>query len=86
MTPTERMALTRSATPYDPPVDQIKAKYEKLIAERQPVEAKICDAEGTLVGYILNGTAIIGSWSYAADGYTFKQWVELNNVKVIYAN
>lgn len=86
MTLAERKALTNSATPYEPPVDEIKAKYEKLIAERQPVEAKICDVEGTLVGYILNGTAIIGSWSYAADGYTFKQWVELNNVKVIYSN
>lgn len=85
MTPEERKALTKSATPYEPPVDEIKAKYDQLIAERKPVEAKICDAEGTLVGYILNGTAIIGSWSYVADGYTFKQWVELNNVKVIYS-
>ena len=86
MTSAEKMALIRNATPYEPPVDEIKAKYDKLIAERKPVEAKICDVEGTLVGYILNGTAIIGSWSYAADGYTFKQWVELNNVKVIYSN
>jgi len=86
MTPAERKALTKSAVEYDPPVDEIKAKYDKLIAERQPVEAKICDAEGTLVGYIINGTARIGSWSYLTDEFIFKQWVELNNVKVIYSN
>ena len=85
MTPEERKALTKSAVEYDPPVDEIKAKYDKLIAERQPVDAKICDAKGTLVGYILNGTARIGSWSYAADESIFKQWVELNNVNVIYS-
>lgn len=85
MTPAERKALTNSATPYEPPVDEIKAKYDQLIAERQPVEAKICDAEGTLVGYILDGMARIGCWSYSAISYTFKQWVELNNVKVIYS-
>ena len=86
MTPEERKALTKSAVEYDPPVDEIKAKYDQLIAERRPVEAKICDAEGTLVGYIINGTARIGSWSYSADESIFKQWVELNNVKVIYSN
>lgn len=86
MTQKEKNHIAANATPYEPPVDEIKAKYDQLIAERKPVEAKICDAEGTLVGYILNGTACIGSWSYAADGYTFKQWVELNNVKVIYSN
>lgn len=86
MTQQEIKALTKNTVEYEPPLDEIKAKYEKLIAERRPVEAKICDAEGTLVGYILNGIAYIGCWTYEADGWTFKHWVELNNVKVIYSN
>lgn len=73
MTPQERKEWTHSAIEYEPPVDEIKAKYDKLIAERRPVEAKICDAEGILVGYIFNGTAYNGSWAYVASGYMFKQ-------------
>lgn len=83
MTSAEKMALIRNATPYEPPVDEIKAKYDKLIAERKPVEAKICDIKGTMVGYVLNDTAYIGSWYYYAHGINFNNWLELNNLKLI---
>ena len=85
MTQEERIELTKAAVEYEPPIDEIKAKYDRLIAERQPVDAKICDAKGTLVGYIRYGIAYIGSWVYNADESIFKRWVELNNVTVIYS-
>ena len=83
MTPAERKSLTNSATPYEPPVEQIQADYDRLVASGKKPEAKICDIKGTMVGYVLNDTAYIGSWHYYAHGINFNNWLELNNLKLI---
>ena len=83
MTLAERKSLTNSATPYEPPVEEIKAEYDRLVASGKKPEAKICDINGTMVGYVLNDTAYIGSWHYWAHGINFSNWLELNNLKLI---
>ena len=83
MTQEEKNYLAAKATPYEPPVDQIKADYDKLVASGKKPEAKICDIKGTMVGYVLDGIACIGSWHYHAYGIVFHDWLELNNLKLV---
>ena len=65
---------------YEPPVEEIKANYEKLCKAGKKPTAKIIAKDGTMVGYILNNRAIIGTWEYPADGFTFKEWMKLNHI------
>lgn len=83
MTQEEKKSLANSATPYEPPVEEIKAEYDKLVASGNKPEAKICDLTGTMVGYVLAEMAHIGSWHYYVHGVIFEDWLELNNLKLI---
>ncbi len=65
---------------YEPPVEQIKAAYERLCKSKHKPSKKIIAKDGTMVGYILNNTAYIGSWQYPADGSIFKEWMKLNHI------
>lgn len=82
MTQEEKNYLAANATHYEPPVEEIKAAYDKLVANGKKPEAKICDINGTMVGYVLEDTAYIGSWNYWAHGIVFSDWLELNNLKL----
>lgn len=82
MTQEEKKSLANSATPYEPPVEEIKAEYDRLVASGKKPEAKICDINGTMVGYVLGETAYIGSWHYYIHGIIFDDWLELNNLKL----
>lgn len=65
---------------YEPPVEEIKADYERLCKSKHKPSKKIIAKDGTMVGYILNNTAYIGSWQYPVDGFTFKEWMKLNHI------
>lgn len=82
MTKEERISLTRSASVYEPPVNEIKSRYEELVKQGVKMMNKIIANDGQMVGWIeeKNRTAFIGSWSYPIDGWTFKSWCELNHI------
>lgn len=61
MSQEEKKSLAHRATPYEPPVEEIKAEYDKLVAGGTKPKAKICGLKGTTVGYVLNDMAHIGS-------------------------
>lgn len=65
---------------YEPPVEKIKAVYERLCKSKHKPSKKIIAKDGTMVGYILNNTAYIGSWQYPAYGSMFKEWMKLNHI------
>ena len=83
MTQEEKNHIASIATPYEPPVEQIQADYDRLVASGSKPKAKICDLKGTMVGYVLNDMAHIGSWHYYVHGIIFSDWLELNNLKLV---
>ena len=83
MTQEEKNYLAANATQYEPPIEQTKADYDRLVASGKKPEAKICDINGTMVGYVLGDTAYIGSWNYYVHGIIFNDWLELNNLKLV---
>lgn len=83
MTQEEKNYLAANATQYEPPIEQTKADYDRLVASGKKPEAKICDISGTMVGYVLNDMAHIGSWHYYVHGIIFSDWLELNNLKLV---
>ena len=83
MTQEEKNSIAANATLYEPPVEEIKAEYDRLVANGKKPSAKICDIKGTMVGYVLDNTAYIGSWHYYVRDIIFSDWLELNNLKLV---
>jgi hypothetical protein len=67
--------------PYEPDLNQIATDFEKLMKSNHKPKAKILTDKNELVGWINDkNIAVIGIWTYVADGYTFERWCKLNKI------
>jgi hypothetical protein len=67
--------------PYEPDLNEIATDFEKLMKSNRKPKAKILTDKNELVGWINDkNIAVIGTWTYNADGYTFECWCKLNKI------
>lgn len=67
--------------PYEPDLNKIATDFEKLMKSNRKPKAKILTDKNELVGWINDkNIAVIGTWTYDADSYTFECWCKLNKI------